>query len=255
MMEPQLSFGYAKLKIEWAQQHIRILDELVYSFISRSPYEVNINKNDETGEYIFNVGLTEMMPAQIPLMMGDIVHNLRSSLDYLWNGIERSVNPHKTAKLNFPIHETSENLLDAVKKASGRWGIERIGALILEGVKSSKDGNFPLWALNKLDVRDKHNLLIPSVGVTELRNVKIIAGGTKLNFNNCRVRGNKPWALVNFGGIPAYFEENLETIVDIVFGHGQFFEDEPIIGSLVKMADATIEVFNLFVIAFPEPES
>ena len=70
------------LKIERAKKHISDLSSLIDSFNSRDPYRLVSDRASTSADdcgMIFNV--REELPEEVPLFIGDAIHNLRASLD------------------------------------------------------------------------------------------------------------------------------------------------------------------------------
>jgi hypothetical protein len=68
-------------KTEWAKQHINYLEAHVREFLQGRPYElVTDDKGDNLGvEY--SVRVHREPPPEWGLIIGDVIHNLRSALD------------------------------------------------------------------------------------------------------------------------------------------------------------------------------
>src|SRR5438309_6733807 len=73
----------ARLKIEWAKKHILDLDTALRMFYSTNPYKVGTKHDPQTRELIYYLAGIAPTPAHIPLMVADVLQNLRSSLDHL----------------------------------------------------------------------------------------------------------------------------------------------------------------------------
>jgi len=248
--EPLHSFDSAWLKIHWANQHVSKLKTLCNIFIQHHAYSVQMNHDPERDEYRFTVLPTQPIPVDIPLSLGDAIHNMRAALDYCWMGLYRAAKPGVTTKYTFPMAERRKDLEETLRKAPIETAFKGTNDLILNRVKPYKEGNFLLWALNKLDVRDKHNLLIPSLAVTLIKNVTITGdnvGG--IHFANCNIQANKPFGLARFTGggfANLKFEHEPETTVEIVFGKGQFVDDQPLLETVGTMLKLSAEVVQLF---------
>ncbi len=107
------------------------------------------------------------LPADLPIIIGDVVHNLRSSLDHLaWQAVGAG-----TQTTAFPIwrgdgQPTPKQLKDHVKeKLKGSLHTVIDAVIALEPYSGGK-GDL-LWKLHQLDIYDKHRLLIPVVSVNE----------------------------------------------------------------------------------------
>jgi hypothetical protein len=75
--------GGVDAKIEWTKAHLAALTEAIEGVLAVHAYRFVGAMNGDTGEYILSVhGLPPMDP-QWSLLVGDVVHNLRSALDHL----------------------------------------------------------------------------------------------------------------------------------------------------------------------------
>ena len=73
----------AEAKVKRAEKHIRDLKAECDVFLKRNPYRRVAQENPETGERVTVFRVVETAPDQISLVLGDAIHNLRSSLDHL----------------------------------------------------------------------------------------------------------------------------------------------------------------------------
>ncbi len=106
------------------------------------------------------------LPAGVPLMIGDVVHNLRSALDLMMYEMVALTGTPPSDNLYFPFRSTAKRLEEAVRDPE----VQRLGPsvinLIVNEIKpypESAGGNGRLYALHQLDIMDKHKLLIPAI--------------------------------------------------------------------------------------------
>src|SRR5262245_60724580 len=74
-----------RIKVKWANQYIQDLNSRINAFMDDEPrpYRIVENPNAKTIKDRFTVELVRSIPDDIPCVAGDILHNLRSSLDHL----------------------------------------------------------------------------------------------------------------------------------------------------------------------------
>ena len=80
-MTPSLEDPWRKYK--WAEDHSEPFWNEIQTFEQTNPYTIRCEVNADTGEYVFYI---EELPEVVPdwgMTIGDIVHNLRSTLDHL----------------------------------------------------------------------------------------------------------------------------------------------------------------------------
>lgn len=145
-------------KIERAKEHFDEIKQLVLAFGESKPYRVVGQEHSETGEYWHVLRVRRYPPRRIAAVTGDMLHNLRSALDFLaWQLVEANgVEP--TDKTSFPISNSPEEF-----ETSGLRKVEGASKGAVELVKAAKPyqgGNDALWRLHKLDIVDKHRLLV-----------------------------------------------------------------------------------------------
>jgi hypothetical protein len=160
--EPPLldHFSASRLKIERAEKHINDITALVLAFVSSDFYAISVEKNIQRRAHFlrFDIDKSPFPFHDVALLVGDVLHNLRSALDLLYHGTV--VNPSNWTR--FPIFDTREKLVDSIETALEKKQINRsVYDLILDRVKPYHAENYTLWALHDLNIRDKHQLLIP----------------------------------------------------------------------------------------------
>ena len=116
-MESTLFHG-PKLKAKWANHHIDTLKDTLNAFVKTDFYRVRIEKDVEVkGRKTdpptdrVEVVVTRDLPDEVPLIIGDVVHNLRSSLDLamceMIEGLGGTLHRHT----HFPIRETRQEVI------------------------------------------------------------------------------------------------------------------------------------------------
>jgi len=76
-------FQNSKLKIERAKKHISDLNFEINGFRKRNPYKFVIEQDPQSGNYALTFRVQEKEPYYLPLIIGDVIHNLRTALDIL----------------------------------------------------------------------------------------------------------------------------------------------------------------------------
>src|ERR1035441_1596687 len=77
----------ARAKLERANQHIRDLAAQQGIFLSDNPYTTVPQYQSERNVTAYFLKSMKPVPPVIPLIAGDIVHNLRTALDYVAFGL------------------------------------------------------------------------------------------------------------------------------------------------------------------------
>lgn len=148
----------SRAKLGRAYQHFKSLEDQITSFLEAKPYRVAI-ENPSDGRYVFRLDNAPEIPAkEWALMVGDCVHNLRSSLDYIAWRLAGS-DPGDT-QTQFPIFTSKAGWDSHSQRRVGRMlpsaqtHLQRNQPYHLPEPDES-----PLNVLRVLDDTDKHKLL------------------------------------------------------------------------------------------------
>lgn len=170
MSQTSPRFHQARLKHEWADQHINRLHAIWKAFLKPDFCQLRIEDHPDGGQSLRVISVNSL-PAKLLLSLGDVIHNLRAALDY----VVSEILGWKDTRLTFPMGEEREGLaasfraepeiVDGKAKGKGRsaaleLAAAGIGKFIVGEIRPCKSANNLLWVLNKLDSRDKHRLLI-----------------------------------------------------------------------------------------------
>lgn len=240
-------FNSAGLKIQWANKHINDLNSFLKEFIGSGHYGIFVDKDPETGIYRFKAGSREGTPAEIPLMIGDTTHNLRSALDHI---ITEIAGGDKTS-VYFPFHKDVETFISTtdsrVVKARRdiNAGCPGLWDFIVNELKPYESGNHALWAITKLDAVDKHKFIIPIVTVTQVHIKEMFDKKHGMTYRDTfiEVRGDRA-----VGITASQHEFNLEGNVDftleVLFPPGGLFENQPVVPTLFNLSELVAEVLQ-----------
>jgi hypothetical protein len=228
-----------KLKTERAKKHIDDLNLALEVFYATKPYGIGKKIHTKTGEHSYHVTRITPVPVSLSLIIGDVLQNLRSALDHLaYALVAKAIAPDLPNKyLTFPIMDTAKQYM----APEGRGKIERAGNEAMkriDALKPYKGGNDLLWQLSRLNILDKHRLLLTTTSRYKHRRVTL-DDYARMALQNPKAFKSGIFSLVkwtNFGG-PA---EPLKV--------GDILYVKPAILNLKKEMEFTLEV------AFNEPE-
>jgi hypothetical protein len=151
-------------KIRRAEEHIRALQQREVEFSQANPPSIRLEYDDRLQGMKLLVQKICTPPNIISILIGEVLYQLRSSLDHLiWQLIEANGNT-PTDRSEFPIFKDSKKF-----KAGGAKirGVSRTAASIIEVLQpfhSGKGVDDPLWILHNLNNIDKHRVLLVTVG-------------------------------------------------------------------------------------------
>ena len=145
------------LKITRANQHRNELIKVLEAYGSRlTTTWVEVENDPDNLQLTFS----EPAPPEIPLIIGDTVHNLRSALDLLVNEVAQSRGANiDTARLQFPYAKTEADYLKKITTNFSSFGQDLQNALL--NLRVFEGGDKFLSGLHNLDICDKHRYVMP----------------------------------------------------------------------------------------------
>lgn len=186
-------------KIERADEHIKNLNTEIGDFI-RDNYEIVSKVDDDPRESVISV-IGPDPPLRFAVITGEIVHQLRSSLDHLVCQLF-TANKKKPAgrKLQFPICDTHSRYKEACRRGQIK-GISGKAAYLIKECQpyhyvergESIEGN-KFRILREMDDADKHRLMmivIANTGGPDPTELKI-GGGTQDDTSPINIVGISP---------------------------------------------------------------
>lgn len=145
------------LKIDRAKAHYAELRLRVAEFLASKPYKVE-TKREARGLVYFLSEVTPT-PKALPILIGDVLHSLRSALDHLACQLVEVAGATPSTQIYFPICKDAAAY--ARDKAGKTKGMRPVAIAAIDGIKPyGGGGNDTLWRLHALNIVDKHRLLI-----------------------------------------------------------------------------------------------
>ena len=213
-------------KRNWAEHHLDLIKKSIGEFIDSDPCPIITEGYPERGIYNARLIYPKKLPFRmISLMIGDCVHNMRSSLDYIaWELAGYDITDTTTM---FPIFETAaefkEKGIRRIKKlpSDAQTAIER-----LQPYNTRYGGDcLALKAIHNLDIADKHKLLTVAIAITEevvakpspSRVTGKIRWGMRV-FEDARLVHNAVIATYSISPPIPYVEVNFKVTPQVQFG-------------------------------------
>jgi len=248
-------------KIKRAYEHLVEFQSTLDAFRQSKPYEVTGKRDPKTRQFIYSIVKADPIPVRLSVISGDVLQNLRSSLDYLACSLVRSHSPSAPIdKCGFPIFDevptTKEHERTFARKVKG---MEDKAIDLIKNIKPYKGGDDVLWRLHALNNRDKHRLLLTTA--TGLRPLNV---GMHMRATRQNMRGHVPDFYVSTGsrvfplkiGTVLYVDspdaeenKNIEITVDVVFNEPGVCVGEPVFLVLRRSLNEvrrTVEKFATF---------
>lgn len=186
----------ARAKVARAAEHREAMSSRWRAFIDTEPYgltaEFDSAASDEARRlvaYSYRFTIREPVPHDVLTIAGDVVHNLRSALDYIASELVSFHSGKREPRhAQFPIHLDRRSFNDSVRDRPRKRGPGPLDGIptnsdawvFIEQAQPYQLGDeakaHPLYSLNVLSNRDKHRMLNPAVGSALLKDFVGVLG-------------------------------------------------------------------------------
>lgn len=149
----------AHLKLAHALELVNELELKVQTYFDPDKIKLEIVTYNDEGARIARIKHSDPFPELLPLRVGDIITNIKSSLDYLAVELSKLKTGKKKNRAHFPIagsYEEYQNLEVKLKKQFSDEVIE-----LFKEFKPYKGGNEVLYALSSFRNDNIHNFILP----------------------------------------------------------------------------------------------
>ncbi len=158
-------FEDSKLKLTRARYHLESLtaDMKEYAATAKIVYEPIVGDDENV---IFKI--EPDASKSFALIIGDIVHNIRSALDILICDIGRMRGCKSSEKFFFPFPENEKAFNGEMNNQGSRYHcLNELNNDVIDKLKAfrpyKENGNVDLKGLHDLDIIDKHKLVLSTV--------------------------------------------------------------------------------------------
>ena len=243
------------VKIDRAKKHFNELRGEVAAFQNRNPYFIITYCDTHSRHEVYQLEIIEDIPTRWGGAVGDIVHNLRASLDLLANCLVRHGGGTPTKYTKFPISSAAQHCRNDI--ASGLVGASLKARRLVERLQPYNGGRGDaIFRLHELDIVDKHRLLVPVGGAHtnikwELKMANRFDGGFLPAITVPLTPDQKHFPLKNgdvlfrFGPGPDH-QNKFEFVFEVAFGEGQIFDGEALVPTLKQLIDFTERLIKVF---------
>jgi hypothetical protein len=249
-MSAEERLSLIRVKIERAKKHFHDLQAARTQFMEGTPYRIDCEHNAQSGYNLYRVFDIQAPPAEIGLITGDVIHNLRSALDHLAYQLVLVNGSTPSKQTAFPIWDNASDYhAQRARRVTGMAQAAIDAIDVFEPYQLGKGAG--LWVLHYLDIADKHHaLLTPLINVTEAsfmipgyweRNYKGVGGISFPNFK-------KP---LHDGDVvatrEAEMDKDLNLTLDIAFTEPDVIEGRAIVKTLdhlIVLVDDVITGFR-----------
>lgn len=237
-------FEAARLKIARARYHVAALNSEMDKYYEQK--SICYSAAYDEPYFTYRVEVRALPSLIIPALIGDAVHNLRSSLDIMASDIVR-LNGKDPSKVYFPFANDESGLEEMIKQKKMNLASPEAVDLV-RNFRPFKGGNVTLRGIHDLDIADKHQALIPvasliktapSVSDFYLSDLEI---GIESD-GRCQITNTDNDWLKELG-------DNIPVRIELLFPEDTPFAGKEIISELqnaAKMFLGVIEAFELLI--------
>jgi hypothetical protein len=234
-------------KLAWARKHLETFKQAVGAFANDSPYRTAAQDEPETGDRVWRIFRNKPLPPDWPLVVGDVVHNLRSALDNLvyliaQRNTPRDLTEDEAKRLEFLIFDSDTNYLKTQKRCLSL--LPTAAQTEIEGLqpyKRTNPANDTLSLLNRLSNVDKHRHLVVTEVVGGVISMK--AGDREVirersEILNTMIVFEEGAIIARMKGgasLPPTMNVQPKLMFDVFFGEGVSAKDLSIIGLLERV--------------------
>jgi len=252
-------------KISRAEKHIAELTSARKTFLNSRPYVFTGDQNPNSGHIDITVLDVKPTPLEILVIIGDVIHNLRSPLDLLACQLVKRQRPSGNCKdIYFPIANSSERFMTVIDRPEIKhMGAEAVNQF--QRLEPYRGGNGEaIWQIHELSIKDKHRfLIVVGAGLQRLLaaslDTSIFPRATIVPFDfsasvasdevvifekGSKILSVDPSVLTPNPGDQRYVK--LQAIGDITFDEPPVIDKKPVLDTLqgfVNVVRATVEQF------------
>lgn len=154
-------------KVDRAKRHLSELQAVRDAFLQRKPppYLIDRKPDSRAGYERFDVyfmSKIDPVPDEVCLVFGDVIHNLRASLDHLACQLVEVAGRSASDQTAFPIFKSTR-----IDESSFSRRVNGMSDAAKEKIRSMQpykngEGHY-LWVLHKLDIADKHHKILTTL--------------------------------------------------------------------------------------------
>jgi len=247
-----IDFYGPNLKVERAEHHIDQLNTIFGQFVSNNMKRMR----PERQHRLLKAGQTNppaTFPKHTPTVLGDALHNLRVALDHAYHIVCEANGAAFSEWRRFPFHQGRKSLEGSINghKKEGIAPSDKVGTAILDEIQPYEGGQLGLYGLHKLDITDKHLVLIPTTSSLAIERLDTVdhtgaKTGGGIEGITLQVDQGKGGELLGFqGGAGAVLQGNPKNAFQICFAKGQPFEGDSILETVRSLKAGTIKALDI----------
>ena len=242
-----MNFKGAHSKIERANRHIDELEAAISAFRSSDKHRFVFEKDASGGiAKVSHESSAEVLEV-VSLITGDVVHNLRATLDHIMFEVVTSLDPTVDPDIiKFPISNNENAIKTALQKAEIQTAMStplgaEISRVILNEIKPYGALDNAICAVSKLDNIDKHRLVLATFGIVAATFSGRDAHGNV--FIDCGSVGNLG-ANMNVLETNIPVQMQFKSVIEIFIGEAKFPNDQPIVPALRNISQVVTKALE-----------
>ena len=234
-----VDFYGPRLKVERAEQHIGELEDIFVQY-------VRDNVKRLRGETV------PTFPNYTPTVLGAL-HNLRAALDHAYHIVAEAKGAVFDEYRKFPFAEQRQPLEGSIKghKQKRTTPNDEVIAAIVDEIQPYEGGKLGLYGLHKLDITDKHVVLIPTQSALRIERLDYVdPTGAKHTgaIQGITIVGDQSKGLEFIGvvgGGHLVLQGDPKDAFDIRFQKGQPFEGDSILATVRSLKTSTVKALDI----------
>jgi len=241
------------LKVKRANYHMIELEAILRRYIRANAKAMRGKINKSTKEYL-PVDFVTQLPEHTPTVIGDIVHNLRVSLDHAYWILVEANGGEFSNRVKFHFGSDRPSVEGSINgQAKSTLPHQDVIDFIINDMQPYRGGALHLYDLHRLDITDKHHLLLPTN--REFR----FEAGAKISFagspggiigeDGARLILSNPSEAMFAGYGPIKYTGNIQKAIIVLFGEGSL-HNRPVLETLCTLSKnitSSIEALEAFI--------
>jgi hypothetical protein len=234
-------FESTKKKIELTDRQISDLETGIAAYLQASPCTWESSVDPDHGILSFTARNPGQMPLELTLLLGEVISNLRSVLDYATSDLISIDTGIDDLKLIFPIAVKQADYIALCRNIKTRRDDTKAFFMTLAAYPGGA-GKI-LYSLDHLENTGKQTVLMPMLGVAKIGPIRVLktdgsVASTAASME-CSMDIDGRTHLMNLGaGMSAEIDKNAQPTFDLFFGDVGDFKFQRIVPTLKMLATA-----------------
>lgn len=246
MKDPSNKLYGPFLKVERAEHHINKLETIFRRYVAENMKRLRPQKKQRAlkqGKRIVGANF----PKHTPTILGDVIHNLRASLDHAYCVLTRETGGNVDDFTRFPFGKDRQSLKGTINghKKKGIAPSTAVCDFIVDELQPYMGGKLRFYEIHRLDITDKHIVLLPTTTNFHIDELHFTdetgnptGGGIQGITLAINQSANPDAAFINPGPGGLVMKGNPKSAFEITFAKGEPCEGESILKTIREMRDS-----------------